>query len=42
VKVQRGGSWYTKSYASHTARRGWHLPFESAASVGFRCAADSE
>ena len=42
VKLQRGGSWYTKSYFSHTARRGWHLPFESAASVGFRCAVDSE
>jgi serine/threonine-protein kinase len=42
VKAQRGGSWYTKSYMSHTARRGWHLPFESAGSVGFRCAADLE
>ncbi|MFC2046218.1 formylglycine-generating enzyme family protein, partial [Chloroflexota bacterium] len=42
AKVQRGGSWYTKSYAAHTARRGWHLPGETAASVGFRCARDSD
>jgi serine/threonine-protein kinase len=42
VKAQRGGSWYTKSYASHTARRGWHLPVKTHDSMGFRCAADLE